>query len=363
MINVLIVDDSPTARLILEKILTTDPDIEVAGTVASGEDALRFLESGNKKPDVITMDVVMPGIDGFETTRRIMETVPTPIIIVTATYEPDEMAGVFKAIEAGAVAMLPKPALNRPRYKEEAEEIRKAVRIMSEVKVVKRWNRSKRKVNQKSSPPAAEGIQMIVIGASTGGPRAIQHILKELPHDLPVPILTVQHINPGFAAGMAEWLGKSTGFPVYLATNGERCRPGNVYLAPDDRHLGISSNGVIELSNAEPEKGLRPSVSYLFRSAARSFGRQVIGIILTGMGTDGADGLLMMAEKGAPTIVQDEESSVVFGMPQAAIKIGAASFVLGIDDIPRKILRLLQINSWNNTARIVNEVKENPRCM
>ncbi len=338
-INVLVVEDSPVAQLLLVHILNSDPGLSVLGTANNGEQALEFLK--RNRPDVIVMDIHMPGMDGFETTRQIMETQPLPIVVCSASLNPAEVAQTFRALEAGALALVAKPVgLGHQEYEEMAGKLVETVKLMSEVRVVKRWARPRRPDAPAATPPPAEiripsaGIQVVAIGASTGGPPALQTILAGLPKDFSVPVLIVQHIAAGFLPGLVDWLHQTTGFPIHIAAHGESLLPGCAYLAPDGYHLGLAANGQIALSKQEPENGLRPSVSYLFRSVAKVCGANAVGVLLTGMGRDGADELKVLKESGAVTIAQDEESSVVHGMPGEAIKLGAAGYVLAPDKIP-----------------------------
>lgn len=354
MINVLIVDDSKLARLVLQKILTADPEIQVIGTAANGEEALRFLAEPpqGQKPDVVTMDMMMPGMDGFEVTRKIMETHPLPIVITTSSYKPQEVEKTFKAIEAGAVTILEKPgAVMHREFENASKEFRDTVKVMAGVKVVRRWPRHSRKTPQPGATAIVRSANTIVaIGGSTGGTAALQQILTLLPGDLPAPIMVVQHISGDFIAGMNQWLEKTTGFPVHLALQGQEMQPGHVYVAPDDFHMGVMPGGFIELSREEKEDGVRPSVSYLFRSAARVYGKNAIGVLLTGMGRDGGQGLKTMHDAGAVTIAQDESTSIVFGMPAEAIKLGGAQYVLPLKEIPLKIQRQLGIEPGPENA-------------
>lgn len=335
MIRVLVVEDSPVVREFLLHILGSDPEIQVVGTAETGEEALEAVE--RTRPDIITMDVHMPKMNGFDTTRRIMETHPTPIIIVSGTLDVAETASVFRAIEAGALAVLPRPSgFGHPEHEQSAADFVQTVKLMSEVKVVRRWPHLR---PGKTLPAASLSAQiqrrtaqtesqLVAIGASTGGPPALRIILSGLPKDFPFPILIVQHIAAGFTQGFAEWLAQSSGLPVQLSVHGQEVVPGQVYVAPDGVHMTVGSDRRIWLDTGEPENGLRPSVSRLFRSVAKAYGQSAIGVLLTGMGKDGAFELKLMREQGAVTIAQDKETSVVHGMPGEAIRLGGASYVL-----------------------------------
>ncbi len=338
IIKVLVVEDSPVARKLLMYILSSDPEIHMIGTANNGAEALEILE--RKKPDIIIMGINMPKMNGFEATRRIMETHPVPIVIVSATWDAKEVETTFRAVEAGAVAVLDKPrGINHPDYESMSKEFVQTVKLMSEVKVVRRWARLRRteaspavsqKVELKRTLPS---IKLVAIGASTGGPQVLQTILSKFPKDFSVPLLIVQHIAAGFLEGLVEWLNQITDIPIHIAAHGERILPGHAYLAPDDFHMGVERGTQIALSKDAPENGLCPSVSYLFRSVADVFGKNAVGVLLTGMGKDGAEELKLMKEKGAVTIAQDKESSVVHGMPGEAIKLDAAMHVLPPDKI------------------------------
>ena len=333
MIKVLIVEDSPVVRDLLTFILSSDPAIQVIGTARDGEEAVRAVRE--KRPDVVTMDIIMPKMDGFEATRIIMETTPTPIVIVSASWDPQEVEKTFRAMEAGALAAIAKPVgVTHPNYKQLTKELIQTVKLMSEVKVIKRRPQERKGVviSGESTAgmitPVTPDLKVVAIGASTGGPLAIEAILSGLPKDFPAPLLIVQHIAAGFVQGFADWLANSSGLPVKIAAHGEYLLPGRAYIAPDDLQMGVENGGRIILSSSEPENGLRPSVSWMFRSVSEVFGKNAIGVLLTGMGKDGAQELKRMKEKGAVTIVQDKESSIVYGMPGEAVTINAAAYVL-----------------------------------
>jgi two-component system, chemotaxis family, protein-glutamate methylesterase/glutaminase len=346
MIRVLIVEDSPVVRDFLRHILSTDPEIQVIGTAADGEAALDAVQ--HQKPDVITMDIHMPKMNGLEATRRIMETHPTPIVIVSSSVVADEVSTTFRAIEVGALAAVPRPhGLGHPEHEATAQELIQTVKLMSEVKVVRRWPRprsgSQVPATQKPDMPrASTTIQVVAIGASTGGPLALQTLLSRLPKDFPIPMLIVQHMAAGFVQGFAGWLTQSTGFPVHVAAADEFPLPGHAYVAPDGVHMRVGMGRRIMLSQDVPKNGLRPSVSCLFQSIAHAFGCYAAGVLLTGMGKDGAEELKLMRDKGAITMVQDKDSAVVYGMPGEALKLDAATYVLPPESIAARLVRLAE---------------------
>lgn len=342
MIRVLVVDDSPVMRDFLVRLLCADPEVEVVSTARDGEEAVEL--ALRHRPHVITMDVNMPNMNGYEATRKIMETVPTPIVIVTGGVDTKAVATTFHAMEAGALMVLPMPVgAGHPNHEAMARDLALNVKLMSEVKVVRRRPRAA-KAQLPAAPPvierAAPQVQIIAMGASTGGPIVIHTILSKLPGNFPLPLLIVQHMAPGFVAGFAEWLTESTRFPVHVAQDGELMLPGRAYLAPDSFQMGVGLGYRIRLKDDEAENGLRPSVSYLFRSVAEAFGRDAAGVLLTGMGRDGAAELKLMRDRGAITFAQDQFSSVVHGMPGEAIRLGAATRVLAPERIAEELARL-----------------------
>ena len=345
-IKVLIVEDSLSCQLLLTEILTSDPRIQVIGTAQSGEEAFTLLN--RLKPDLILMDIQMPGMNGLHITRKIMETNPVPIVVCSSSVNPSDPNTTFGSLAAGAVSVVAKPV--GPGHKDfdtEASKLIETVKLMAEVKVVKRWSsghllRKTPKING-SIPVIApsEQISVIAIGASTGGPPALQTILSALPKDFPAGIMIVQHIAPGFLPGMVQWISQTTRFQTKIATHGEKLLPGTAYFAPDNFHMGLLPEGEICLSSASAEYGVRPSVNYLFRSVASARGLKSVGILLTGMGKDGAASLKVLKDSGAITIAQDRETSVVHGMPGEAINLGAAKYILSLEAIPSLLVELV----------------------
>lgn len=343
-IKVLVVDDSPVSRDLLVHVLKSDPQLEVVNTTKSGDEALKWLKT--HQPDVITMDIVMPGLDGFETTRQIMESTPLPIAIISATFSDKDTEKAFQSMQAGALAILPKPvAPNHPNYQQETREIIKTIKTIAEVKVVRR-----RKVpplvshlsqEENSIHLSRKGIEVIAIGASLGGPMAIAQILAPLKSDFPVPIFIVQHIAQGFTTGFVNWLNQNSSLHFKLAEDGEKPLPGYVYVAPEKCHMEVRHNKIV--LDYSPSEGIQPSVSRLFKSIAHNFGQKAAGILLTGMGKDGAKELLLMKQNGAFTIAQSEEGCLMFSMPKEAINIGGATSVMNLNQIANLL------NLWNQT--------------
>lgn len=362
MIKVLVVDDSAVVRQHLKHMYEADGRMKVCGLAVNGREAVEMASA--LRPDVISMDINMPVMNGMEATRQIMETSPVPIVIVSASYQKSDVEKSFLAMEAGAVAILGKPGGDSDAIGMTTnQELIETIKLMSEIKVVRRWSRYNTAKRPAPEPaainvPSGQKIEMVAIGASTGGPPVLQTVLSGLDSSFPAPILIVQHIAKGFIGGLADWLSLTTGLKTSVARHGERAVAGRVYLAPDDRHMGIDGSSRIILSTAETENGVRPSVSYLFRSAKEAFGKATAGVLLTGMGKDGADELLAMQSAGGVTIAQDMETSVVFGMPGEAVRLGAADHVLAPDVIPLVLSRIARAGRYKGPAAITDQGPE-----
>ncbi len=340
MIRVLIVDDSATARTLLRGVLESEREIEIVGEASNGEEAVE--KAMRLHPDLITMDVNMPVMDGLEAAKTIMAKLPTPILVVSAIDRP-ALDLSFDAMQAGALMVVKKPAgPGDPRFAHDREQLLTMVRAMSEVKVVRR--RGAQEAPGRAAPSVVRDRadkRIIAIGTSTGGPAALHRLLIDLPRDFPVPILVVQHIARGFVNGLGSWLQGATGLRVVVAEHGDELRHGTVYLAPDDRHLGVTGGGRIALSDDPPIDGFRPSATHLFSSVAAAFGTGAIAAVLTGMGSDGLDGLRAVRAAGGWILAQDERSSVVFGMAQEAVREGLCDSVLPVDRLGQRLVELV----------------------
>lgn len=339
-IRVLVAEDSITARRLLVEVLRSDPDIEIVGEAADGQEAVEMAE--RLCPTVVTMDIQMPGLDGFEATRLIMARSPTPIVIVSAIVNDREVEVSMHALRAGALTVLPKlPGPETSAFEGQRRQLLDTVKAMSEVKVVRRRQRPPEPSTRVPSPHRPVGrARLVAVAASTGGPPVLARLLEDLPADFRLPILVVQHMASGFVGGLARWLNTAGPLPVKVAEHGEPLRAGTMYLAPDDRHLGIAGRWSVKLSDEDPVSGFRPSATVLFRSIAEVAGASTAAVVLTGMGCDGLEGLRAVLRAGGRIIAQDKESSVVFGMNGAAVGAGMADVTVPADQLASCLSKL-----------------------
>lgn len=339
-IRVLIVEDSAVVREHLRRVISADPRLEVAGLAASAEEALQSIDQ--IAPDVISMDIRLPGMQGLEATRRIMAHRPTPIVVVSA-IESEEMNLTMEALKAGALSVVEKPvAVTHVDYESLAARLCTQLAIMSEVKVVR----------QRLIPPVtpdrlhtnagdARGpFRVLGIVASTGGPSALMELLGNLGGGFPLPVVVVQHMTPTFVEGFRSWLASVVPFTVKLVTDRAPLVPATVYLASPDSHVKVDRVSAWSDTTA-PVSNQRPSGTVLFSSMARSFGNSGLGVLLTGMGDDGAEGLLEMRRAGGYTLAEHESTAVVYGMPGVGVRLGAACESLPLPDIAPRILEMV----------------------
>lgn len=337
-IRTLVVEDSMTVRRHLCEVLAGDRELEVVGEASDGKQAIELCRT--LRPDVVTMDMMLPIMSGLSATEYIMAHCPTPILIVSASTNRGELFKTYDALAAGAVDVLEKPRGNDADADWERQFVA-AVKLVSRVRVIThpraRLGALGRAQTQEFAPPAHDGqqrVRVVAIGASTGGPGAIVDILRGLPPSFPLPLLLVLHIAEPFGAAFADWLDAQTGHRVSYARDGEpiHAKQGEVIMAPPDVHLTVRG-GRVRLTADEPRHSCRPSVDVLFESLASDYGSAAAACLLTGMGRDGAAGLLLIRKAGGITIAQDEASSVVYGMPREAVLLGAAESVLALGDI------------------------------
>ncbi|NTU70610.1 MAG: chemotaxis-specific protein-glutamate methyltransferase CheB [Coriobacteriia bacterium] len=338
IIRVLIADDSLVAREMLATILSSDPGIEVVGQAADGREAVEMV--ANLRPDLVTMDIHMPLMDGLRATEAIMAYTPTPILVVSSSVRGEGLGSAFDALALGALEVIKKP---EPRDWADLEHIGKEVirkvKVLANVRVITHigGRRERREAHAAHAAALTGGRTAVAIGSSTGGPSALLSVLGRLPKSLAAPVLVAQHIADGFVPGLVSWLNSGCQVQVVVGEEGVQPEPGVVYFASTGANM-VVERGRIGFS--PPGKGQLyiPSADSLFESVARSYGKSSVAVLLTGMGADGAEGMRLLHDLGAETIAQDEETCTVFGMPKAAIDLGAVDAVLPISEIADAIV-------------------------
>jgi two-component system chemotaxis response regulator CheB len=343
--KVLVVDDSAYVRKTLKQILSRSPCLEVVGTARDGEEALQLVQE--LKPDVVTADLIMPGIDGAEFTRRVMALHPVPVVIVSIASESSER--VLAALDAGAIDFVQKPtALATEKVFEIAEELIAKVKAAAEAPSP-RWRPQPVEVGVASLGPApavrSTGVDIVVIGISTGGPRALKSLIPKLPADFPVPVAIVLHMPVGYTEMYARRLDEASALSVSEAADGEEVRAGRVFVAPAGRHLTLTRNGkgrVVTHLDVHPlDTPHRPSADVLFQSAAEVYGGRVLGVVMTGMGADGRDGSAWIKAAGGRILTESEDSCVVYGMPRSVVEAGLSDASVSLERMAGAILERL----------------------
>jgi two-component system chemotaxis response regulator CheB len=362
MIRCLVADDSRTFRAILRTVLARAQGVEVVGEAADGDEAVKQVL--HLRPDVVTMDVRMPGKDGLAAIAEIMDRAPTPVIVVSGEVGPERQEIAFQALALGAIEVLAKPRSDAGGFERDAEAIRQAVRAVAGLRLVTRHRRppaagggqpgsAPRRAAPWTPPPAPStarapiawpaptGAPAVVIGvvASTGGPPVIASLLRGLPANLAAPVLVVQHIAAGFEAGFAHWLSAESGRKVKVVYDGAALERGSVWVAPEGRHL-LPRGGLLHLGDGPPVRGFRPSGTVLFEALAEAYDARAAGLVLSGMGDDGADGLRSLRACGAPTAAQGPATSVVYGMPKVALERGGAAECVEAEDLAAWVARV-----------------------
>lgn len=338
-VRVLIVDDSPLVQEILKSIFKDDPEIEIAGTANNGEEAVRKVKA--LRPHLVTMDLQMPVMDGFAATEAIMTECPTPILVLSSSINNDDVINSMKALAVGALDVMEKPG-NNAYWHISAKLLQDKVKLLSRVKVTARVREARQKRSPVEPVPATSGKKYFIIGigTSTGGPNVLKHILKELPEDFSPGIVIVQHMTDGFTQGLVDWLDGECHIKVKIAERDEWVQGGRVYIAPDKYHIKVMPGGRIKYDDSPPLGGHRPAADVLLKSIAASCGSAAAGIILTGMGKDGAEGIKAIKDSGGFTMAQSQESCVVFGMPKVAIELGGVDKVLSEEGITHELLKI-----------------------
>lgn len=348
--KVVLVEDSPIALEILQRLLNSSPEVAVVGTARDGEEGLEVITK--TQPDVICTDLMMENMDGLELTKRVMAQDPRPILVISNFVQNTDIDTIFRLLQAGAADIFPKPTTGSPT---DYEKIRAAliakIKVLSSMKVAAKPQQEKQPLTPPESPTTSGSslkaetpvtnvtlsFRVICIGASTRGLQAIQKILGKLPADFPLPIICTLHVGEGVLSKLVDWLSLECKLRIKVAEIGESPEPGTVYFAPEKNHLELDSRGKFIYSRAVPGEKHCPSITVMFKSIARFYGKTTAGVLLTGLGHDGVQGLQAISQVGGLTIAQDD-NGVAFGMVKEALALGAAQHLLPIEDIPPFLL-------------------------
>ncbi len=334
--RVLIAEDSVFIQRVLVKIMEGDPELQVVGVAKDGKTAVEMARL--LRPDVITMDIRMPVMDGFQATRLIMTENPTPILVVSSSVHAEDLRISFNAIQAGALDIMEKPRGNLAGdYYHLGQEIIRRVKLIAGIRVFRhltpKFQRTA-ETSQRMIPKTRN--RGVAIGASTGGPSALFQVITSLSRDFPAPVFVTLHISEGFGRGCADWLNRNAKIEVRIPADGEEIQPGVIYFAPDDKVMRVTNRTAITVDGNKLDGSAMP-IDAMMDSFAGTYGAKGVGVLLTGMGSDGARGMARLRKSGGKGIAQDEETSVVFGMPKEAIAMGGVDVVLPIEKIAAQI--------------------------
>ncbi len=356
-IKVFLVEDSPVALTILQRVLSSNSAIQIVGTAKNGLIALEEIPS--LKPNIVCTDLLMGKMDGLELTKQLMAIYPVPILVISQVVTDNDTKKIGQLLEAGVLDVFPKPKTGFIQdYEKQKDELVQKIKLLSGVKVFSKSNKSVSVPKVENVKPikvtfnhnAASSIKkykIVTIGVSTGGPKALRTIFKTLPQNFPLPIVCVQHISEGFLNSLINWLNLDSLLKIKIAENGELVSAGTVYFAPEKYHLELDNQGRLIYSDAPPINNHRPAVTHTFNCIAKFYGQNTIAILLTGMGRDGVVGMENLYHKGAMTIAQDKASSIIFGMPQEAIKLGVVKKVVPLHQISTVLMDLVSQKSLN----------------
>lgn len=351
-IRVLVVDDSALMRLMISDILNSDEEIKVVATARDGEDGIKKVTE--LRPDVVTLDIEMPRLDGLHALGYIMSEIPTPVVMISA-YTQKGSEATFRALEYGAVDFVSKPSGPiSGDIRAIGDELIAKVKMAASVDLNNLGFIRPKKISEKhikhKPGKIVPGVGVVAIGASTGGPRALEKILPQLDPDIPAGLLVVQHMPKGFTETFAARLDRESKIDIREAKAGDKIEQGKALIAPGDYHMSIMiettgnnmAGGVISLNQDPPVHGLRPTVDTMMLSAAEAYGNEIVGVLLTGMGSDGAKGMKAIKENKGRTIAQDKDTCVVYGMPRAAVEAGIVDKVVPLDKMAEEIMKMLE---------------------